>query len=1460
MFKSDLLVDSVPTLRVLPMRSIFDPRPADLQLPLGGARIIDIVVYCRNHGLIDPLLVNVHGQPVEELELQAFVSDGAMEAPQVMVPAEFWLSVRVKPGMSIAFALVPGKGGGGGGKNPVRTLLSIAVVAASFYVGGWVGSTLAPKLGFAAGTLGAQAFGAAAAGLTTAIGSVLVNSIAPAPKANLSAARGSWSRDAVNPSYSISGQSNAADLFGPFPIMIGTNKRITPPTASDVYTENNGNDVVARVEYIVGLGLTQFRDIRLGQTPIEDVPGVEIEMREGYPDDAPITLMPGRVATDRYEILARATDDVILETREGEEFVIDFTSKGMANINDSGNYTNRSVEFRIDRQTIDVDAEFTAVNASTVETVDTGFVTQLFAPVGWRWAVYRTDEIVSGPLSITLFSRSGSFFDSSPLSGYQYKVYARVYDPERDDLVAGRYPPESFDLYWTSSKISPGSSESKTIVVPTGKQIEICVMLETYWVSGSNPQWLPNNFPSEDPTWMMFDPPEFSYPTNAGTVERKTLTITDATNQAVRRSVRFKPGVSGKQRLRIRRLTPDSTSNRVLDETFVTAIKSISPGQSVAAKGVARIALRAKANEQLEGQLDKLSLIADKLTPVYDPETGTWTHQATSNQSWLAIAALNGEAVAQPCGEAKLDLPMWLAFAAFCDRKPPQSSSEDAIDPESSDTPYFRFSQYARDRRSSWDRASDILATARAALVMVAGKYSVVWDDPNPQRVACIGPENCYNFVRKRTWVKMPHGLIVRYEDEESNPKELAVYRDGYTSETATLYESIEIEGCDNDAQAWREGKYWFAVAQARQFKTIVTVGPDHLRYGLGSMIGISHPVAKWGIGRGRVKSVTVDEDGAVETIKLAKAVVMEAGKSYGIRIWLSKGVEVYSEVETVAGEFDTVTLKHPIASIDEEDPDGLIGAGNQYHFGLVGYETRDQIVKNVRRKGQYHAEIELIDPTPEVHLADQGEIPEFERAPVTKSVPPGAVIDLAAEEIVEQVGRDTTKSTIRVTWRPAEGTMARSFNVWLGVEDETAKFVAPITGRTIDIPVTYSGQVHTVTVVAVGSDAAQLPFEQSSSIKILPQGRLAAPSMPQDVKLSFASGMATIAVAPQNDADKFVLTIATPVSAGASLGGTLAANQEIEFAGSATTVPVPLKGEYTFTLQAANFQGTRSDPVVRKLTQNRAWAPNAVASLAVPTTGGSFTGSIGRTDSGQIRRPSIVGAAWADPESANDVELFNGVWDLTDVPVADLADLPVSWFVGPQLTDVAEWVSDIVDFGADLRGVWWSDQKSEILDFSDISNWNDVPTNVLASVDNRLLKADAAATVEVVLELGLESDLSDATVVAGHWDGVARYGRVRVRVSAQSWVTEAYASDITIHCDAPDEIDAGTGTISGTPPDSVLFNRDFAVTPAVTVTAESGDSAALVTASVSKTGFQVTGTAGSKFVWQASGVKSDEL
>ena len=279
------------------------------------------------------MLAAVEADPVLTAYGHVHLVDAAMTGEPVYVPRDLWSRVRPKPGVTLVVRAAPAGGGGGGGKkNPLRTILSLAVIAASFAVGGFVsGLALGPTL-----TIGATSvnlLGAAAGGLTSLVGNALVNAIAPPPGArfsNLAARAGGGGLAASSPTFTITGAANRANPYGPVPVVFGQH-RLYPTRGAETYSEVVGNDQFFRILLAPGVGPLKISDIKIGETPLAAFTDVEVETREGWPGDAPLTLYTNDVHEEpRSILLTEAADWQTRNTVEGaDEITLDYVFPGV---------------------------------------------------------------------------------------------------------------------------------------------------------------------------------------------------------------------------------------------------------------------------------------------------------------------------------------------------------------------------------------------------------------------------------------------------------------------------------------------------------------------------------------------------------------------------------------------------------------------------------------------------------------------------------------------------------------------------------------------------------------------------------------------------------------------------------------------------------------------------------------------------------------------------------------------------------------------------------------------------------------------------------------------------------------------------------------------------------------------------------------------------------------------------
>lgn len=196
------------------------------------------------------------------------------------IETDNWHRVRVKSGAVVSIVKVPGKGA-------FRAILGLVVALAAVF--------FAPIIAGAIGLAGsATATSLIGAGITIA-GSLIVNALFPAPKAE------GPQVDNTKTLYSIGGAQNEAVQYGAIPEIFGVH-RISPPYAAQSYTEIVGDDQYLRMLFCVGYGPISMGDVRIAETPITNFAGISYEIIADHTVQAP-TLYTKPVYEESISVL-----------------------------------------------------------------------------------------------------------------------------------------------------------------------------------------------------------------------------------------------------------------------------------------------------------------------------------------------------------------------------------------------------------------------------------------------------------------------------------------------------------------------------------------------------------------------------------------------------------------------------------------------------------------------------------------------------------------------------------------------------------------------------------------------------------------------------------------------------------------------------------------------------------------------------------------------------------------------------------------------------------------------------------------------------------------------------------------------------------------------------------------------------------------------------------------------------
>ena len=256
-------------------------------------------------------------------------------------------------GVVLFITLPQGGGGGGGGKNPLRTVLMIAVMVVATVYGGPLGASL----GFS-GNL-ATAVGSA---IIMTAGSALVSALVPLPTPNMpSFAAGGGNLAQPSPTYSLQGQGNYARLAQPIPVVYGRHL-VYPDLAATPYGEYQSNEQYLHQLHCIGLGEYDIEQLRIEDTPIASFEEVTYQI---VPPGSPVTLFNPDVVT-APEV---AGQELLVGTWTGG-FAINPADSAVTHIgidillprglyfaNDAGGLDSRSASCKVEARAIDAEGD-----------------------------------------------------------------------------------------------------------------------------------------------------------------------------------------------------------------------------------------------------------------------------------------------------------------------------------------------------------------------------------------------------------------------------------------------------------------------------------------------------------------------------------------------------------------------------------------------------------------------------------------------------------------------------------------------------------------------------------------------------------------------------------------------------------------------------------------------------------------------------------------------------------------------------------------------------------------------------------------------------------------------------------------------------------------------------------------------------------------------------------------------
>lgn len=272
-----------------------------------------------------------------------------------VIDPRVWHHVRPHHGATVIIRAVQGD-------DSLRNILSVAVLVAAVALGQFYAPAIAG--GLLPGSL--TGFGAVAAtsstlslvgSLATAgfalAGSLLLNALIPV--------RGLTSNEKDSDIYAITGLQNSSDPGGVIRSILGKH-RYAPIYAAPSYTQIVGDDQYVVAAFLFGHGPLNLTNHRLGDTPTSNYSDIQMEVREGYPEDTPLTLYPQQVIEDQISVQLTAGNPATRFTaRDVTECEVEIAFvQGLIKYDDKGKVRDTSCDIQIFARKVG-DADFILV-------------------------------------------------------------------------------------------------------------------------------------------------------------------------------------------------------------------------------------------------------------------------------------------------------------------------------------------------------------------------------------------------------------------------------------------------------------------------------------------------------------------------------------------------------------------------------------------------------------------------------------------------------------------------------------------------------------------------------------------------------------------------------------------------------------------------------------------------------------------------------------------------------------------------------------------------------------------------------------------------------------------------------------------------------------------------------------------------------------------------------------------
>lgn len=889
---------------------------------------------------------------------------------------------------------------------------------------------------------------------------------------------------------------------------------------------------------------------------------------------------------------------------------------------------------------------------------------------------------------------------------------------------------------------------------------------------------------------------------SGGWQEVKRDTISGKTTSRYQRSYRIDLPAPGPWQIRVRRLTPDSTTSNLRNQTYWDSYTEIIDAK-LRYPNSALVAIQIDASQfnRIPRRGYDIRGLRVKVPANYDPTTrsysGTWDGTFkiawTDNPAWCFYDLLTNTRYGLGAYLDPSQVDKWALYeiARYCDELVPDGFG--GVEPR------FTCNLYLQTRQEAYTVIQQMAAIFRGMAWWSQGAIAAVADMP-ADPVALFTEANVIDgtFTYSGSSLKQRHTVaLVTWNDPADMYRQKVEYVEDVEGIRQWGVRETEIVavGCTSRGQAHRVGR-WLLYTERMETETVsFRAGLDGALVYPGAVIRIqdaSRAGVRFG---GRVKSSTS------ASITLDAPVSIEAGKSYSLSCMLPNGSVETRSVTTGVGTHTVLAVSPAFSAAPLSGAIWVLAASD-----LSPTTWR---VVSVSEVDTGIVEITALAHRPDKYAAIENNIV---LEPISTTVygisAPAAPSNLAISESLYLAGLGVVAVRADVSWDAVPGA-ARYEVSWRidGGNPSTQTVTTPAIEIAPAAPGTWEVSVRTVDALGRRSAPAML-------VRTL-YGKTVPPADVTGLALAAIAGHAHLTFDPAPDLDVIVggymRVRHSPLLTDASWQNAI--DLGVAIPGSATRAVLPLISG-TYLAKWVDSSGNESLNAVAVITD----APDVISLNVVETL---------------IAQPT-----WTGTRSSS-TWLDHGALRLNSRETIGQQTGNVSTGVAAS----GEWVSDVIDLGAVYTSRLTALLEVQTIDENDTIGARTDNVSLWPSIIGRQV-TDATATLYV-------RTTNDDPVGSPTWspwqsfvvaDWTARGYQFRLVLETASSTHSIRVPRLEVTVDMPDRIVQASGVISGAGTKTITFSPPFKALKALAITAEnmaSGDYYQI--ANRSNTGFDIT-------------------